>query len=206
MTRAERAAQAASLRAEGLLIREIANTMGISVSFASELLRDPTGAMARERKAKRFGFCRGCGKKLTNSGSEPGARCVPCNAAHTREMSRRWILESFAEWEELFGAPPTANDWNPALALHHACTAWKAERHRQTGRAWPSVTLVANIFGSWSEGVRAAGFEPNGTGQYGRLGEDPAVRQEAPDRRGFRRRPGHGVQVAGTRGRATALC
>jgi hypothetical protein len=91
-----------------------------------------------------------------------------------REQSRRWILASFEEWADLFGVPPAAIDWNPAHARAKGMDH-RAERHKQTGRPWPSPTLVINIFGSWNAGRAAAGFDVFVPGSCGRDGEDPAV-------------------------------
>lgn len=97
--------------------------------------------------------CVDCGHLLSGSdGRGPNApvRCRACNAARQRRDSERWILESFREWAQMFGRPPTAPEWN-ASAEHG-------------GRPWPSATNVINHFGSWSAGLRAAGFEPRPVG------------------------------------------
>lgn len=176
VTRVERVQQVAALRAEGLLYREITARLGISTSSAHAYAADPAGEKDRARKAKVFGLCPDCGAKLVNGGSAipPGTRCTACKNERVKADSRRWILDSIAEWAERFGAPPGAMDWNPAHA-RAAGLHWKVERYESTERPWPSVTLVQNRFGSWSAGIAAAGWEPRRSGEYGRDGEQPAI-------------------------------
>ena len=50
------------------------------------------------------------------------------------------LTERIREWSRLHGRPPTSNDWNP----------------KQDG--WPSSSLIQRVFGSWSDGLVAAGF------------------------------------------------
>lgn len=105
--------------------------------------------------------CLDCGIQLNSSdGNGPNApqRCNRCRGKRQQETTRAWILVSLHTWAEMFGTPPSATDWNPALARAHGC-AWKADRHESTGRAWPSVWACQKHFGSWSKALEAAGFE-----------------------------------------------
>jgi hypothetical protein len=92
--RAEQAAIALRLRTggEGLSIVAIAREMGISVSYASELLIDPTGDQARARKAKYK-------KPVTKK----------------RKRKRKWtkelVVEAMQEWDNLHGRPPYSTEW-----------------------------------------------------------------------------------------------
>lgn len=174
-TRAERAAEAARLRAEGLIYKDIAARIGTSVSYAQELVTDPDGSGALARKARLYSFeCSGCGKTIVANGTKELANrtgyCQPCLGARERGMSRRWILESMAEWEDRFGVPPTATDWNPQAAYAKS-VAWKAQRLADTDRPWPSVSSVQAIFGSWNAALQAAGYDTFEPGYYGREGE-----------------------------------
>lgn len=174
--RAAKVAEAQRLRNEGLMLKEIAQRMGCATSTVFQYIDDPDLEKLRARKKSYRGACVDCGTATdgTAGPTKAPARCNRCNGAHSREMTRRWILESFREWETLFGAPPSAMDWNPAHArsqnLHY-----KADRYEATGRPWPSTTSVINIFGTWNAGRAAAGYETNGVGEYGREGEDPQV-------------------------------
>ena len=64
--RAERATEAARLRGEGLVQREIAERMGVSPSHVGGLLRVPDGTADRARKAR-------WDERL-------GGRCVDCGS------------------------------------------------------------------------------------------------------------------------------
>lgn len=174
--RAAKVAEAQRLRAEGLMLKEIAQRLGCATSTAFQYLDDPDLAKLRARKDSYRGVCVDCGADTDGTAGRDKAptRCNHCNGAHSREMTRRWIIESFRDWEDLFGAPPSASDWNPAHArsknLHY-----KADRYDGTARPWPSPTSVINIFGTWNAGRAAAGYETNSVGEYGREGEDPQV-------------------------------
>jgi hypothetical protein len=150
---------------EGLMWREIGARLGLSKATAHAYYSDPTGDVARARKAKKNGRCVDCRAETKASGAAvPPERCRTCNAAHVRAQSRRWILDSFAEWHRIFGVPPTAVEWAPAQArLRMRRGEYGSQplaRYESTGRPWPVPSLVADHFGSWNEGLRAAGFEP----------------------------------------------
>lgn len=125
--------------------------------------------------------CLDCGKRINTDGSVTNAaeRCINCNAAHQRRTSRTWIIESINEWVDLFGVPPTASDWEPRMPT---APAWRRERYEATGRPWPSVHVAQDNFGSWSNALRAAGWDPYPVGHYGRDGEDPEVIQHTAER------------------------
>lgn len=175
MTRAERYAEVKALRDRGLLLREIAERVGLAKSTVHDLLLDPTGEKARERKRRYEHPCVDCGKTVNPNGLQRrSGRCRDCAGAHERALSRRWIIASFQEWEELFGVPPAVTDWNTAQARAKGRVD-KVERYESTGRPWPAVTLVQENFGSWNAGRAAAGFDTFEPGHYGRDGEDPAL-------------------------------
>jgi hypothetical protein len=119
--------------------------------------------------------CNECGSPRRYTGRPPSSgRCAVCEAAWSRANTRRWILDSFAEWFAIFGAPPVAYNWNQpqAMAMGHRAAI---ERYESTGRPWPQVTTVQHHFGSWSKGVAAAGFVPLAPGH--RVGEEPWPRE-----------------------------
>jgi hypothetical protein len=144
---------------EGLIWREIGDRLGLAKTTVFAYYTDPTGEAERARKAQYQRPCEKCGKTLNPNGKSRGTKlCKACSGAVTREASRKWILDSFAEWNGLFGAPPSALDWNPALARTGPYCGWKAERYEATGRRWPCTSLVQENFGSWNAGLEAAGF------------------------------------------------
>jgi hypothetical protein len=125
-------------------------------------------------------------------------RCITCEGAHTRVETRRWIVESVAEWVRLFGAPPAAGDWNLADARPEG-------RHgRSTAPKTPAApgqrtSTVINHFGSWNGMLRELGHRPLEPSEYpiGRRGvalrdEDGRETADAPDLES-------GASVAGVR-------
>lgn len=77
---------------EGLSITAIAREMGISVSYAGELLVDPTGEQAKARKAKY---------------KKPGKRKRKSRRKFTREL----VIEAIQEWDNIHGRPPYSHEW-----------------------------------------------------------------------------------------------
>ena len=170
MTRDEKIAEARRMRAEGEILRVIGDRFGVSpqtiLRWTDDEFAERSRAVCRANKLKYRGVCVDCGTHTI--GDAPGhapERCVPCNGAHTRKLTRAWILDSFAEWHAIFGKPPVVAEWQPAMARYlgrQDCL----DRHAATGRPWPSETSVQAHFGSWNEGVAAAGLTPTPRGFY----------------------------------------
>lgn len=76
---------------EGLTLVAIAREMGISVSYASELLIDPTGEKTRARKRKYPDKRRGKRKR--------------------KKWTKKLVIEAIQEWEHVHGRPPTIKEW-----------------------------------------------------------------------------------------------
>jgi hypothetical protein len=68
------------------------------------------------------GECRDCGARINTSGdvARRSERCNSCANQHKIDQSRRWILDSVAEWVELFGTPPSAVDWKRRVRTSYA--------------------------------------------------------------------------------------
>lgn len=96
MTRAEKAAHAAALRAGGCSLAEVAESMGISTSYASELLNDPTGSKSRARKQRYRGTCETCGGRTTG-GNGPGKAPATCAECAKRELIARTAVRRTEE-------------------------------------------------------------------------------------------------------------
>lgn len=166
--REQRVAEIRRLRDdEGLLLREIAERLGIAISTVQDYYTDPDGSKARARKAKNHGVCIDCGAETRNSGS---AKYVPerCRACFDARPKKYWtrerIIEAICEWVAEYGEPPTAMQWSPSQA-RRAGLGWMAERW-ESGE-WPVLTTVQKAFGSWNAGIAAAGFTPRGIGVRG---------------------------------------
>ena len=83
--REEMAREAGRLRAEGLSYQLIADRMGISRSYANDLVVDPDGSRGRARKARYGRPCRECGKMTDGSNGRKKAPelCAACHRSAT---------------------------------------------------------------------------------------------------------------------------
>lgn len=137
--RETRAREAARLRATGMVLREIAERMGISASYAQELVADPSGEAKQERKRRYDGVCVDCGGRV--SGTDPARaaplhRCVPCRRRFEHE-SRYWTPErviAAIQEHAIDGEAPTASDVGSLR------------------------TMAVREFGAWSAACEAAGL------------------------------------------------
>lgn len=168
--------RAEELRRDGLTAREIGETLGISRSYAAELLDDPDGEKGRARKDSYRQPCPHCGEPMTGSYGIAGApeRCAAC-AAKKQHDEAYWdearIIATFQEFHRRYGRPPAASD---RQALHPSqASRFSPKRIAETEKINREFTLphpgsVVARFGSWNNGLIAAGFEPNrgGTPQH----------------------------------------
>lgn len=82
----------------------------------------------------------------------------------------RWdpegCIEAAHEWNERYGEPPAAINWNPAgmrqRKREHLMARWLEGD-------WPSLRTIVRLFGSWNAFMAEAGFAP-------RDGSDPTRR------------------------------
>lgn len=139
MTRAEKVARAQALRAQGLLLREIAAEMGAALSTVHAWLWDPDLSKLRARRDSYGGTCVDCGGP-TDGSNGPGkapTRCMDC-----RTWTRDAVLLAFREWaDDNGGIPPTCTDI------------------RRSGGRLPHQASVKRLFGSWNSALLAAGFD-----------------------------------------------
>lgn len=99
MTRAYQAEIALALRAEGALMREIAATMGISISYASELVNDPSRSKTLQRRRGYQSPCPQCGTLMNGSnGRGPAAPTLCFDCRHQQQRDNAvWTRESVVE-------------------------------------------------------------------------------------------------------------
>jgi hypothetical protein len=116
ISRAQRVAEVERLRAKGATNAETASAIGVSLGYVRHLINDPAGTKVRARKARLAGVCADCGGPTRYQGGRPARRCAACvradllpcgtvaayargcrcpacraaNAAHAREMWRRY--------------------------------------------------------------------------------------------------------------------
>jgi hypothetical protein len=65
----------------------------------------------------------------------------------TTEWTQDKIIEAIKDWAGIYGGPPAASDW------------------RKPNPGYPSASTVKYQFGSWSAGIKAAGFKPKTAGR-----------------------------------------
>jgi transcriptional regulator with XRE-family HTH domain len=80
LSRAEKAVLAGEFRAQGLLLREIAERMGVAIQTVDAWLNDPDGSRLRARKATYRGSCERCGVPTdgSNGPNRPSRYCFEC--------------------------------------------------------------------------------------------------------------------------------
>ena len=112
-----------------------------------------------ERKRRMGGRCVVCGAATSYARAGRGASgwCQACVRARGPEWSAERVVERIQRWVVEVGSPPSVSDWVSSV-----------------GGDWPTVSTVQARFGSWSGGLRAAGFEPYGKNRSGR----PAAARE----------------------------
>lgn len=151
MTRLEKAELARSLRDQGLTHKEIGSRMGISRSYAAELVDDPSGIKVRARKDSYRGTCRFCGAKTTgcNGPDLAPTHCIrpECVSRAQRVWTRERIIAEIQRYASEYGRPPLADDWLLARDGYPPKSAVYASSNRQLAP-----------FASWADAIEAAGF------------------------------------------------
>ena len=126
------------MRAEGYLLREIAEALGVGKQTVHSWLVDPDGAKMRARKDTYRGTCESCGKATHGSN---GAAHAPRLCGECREWPEEAIIAAMQDWAESHGGrPPTCTDWQKAGPDH-------------------PTDNVASTRGGWNALLLKAGFE-----------------------------------------------
>lgn len=77
--------------------------------------------------------------------------------AHGRvKWTEESIVSAIQDFARRYGAAPAALDWNPGMARRKG-NLQRAQRWEEND--WPPVSTVQRVFGSWAEGLKAAGFQ-----------------------------------------------
>lgn len=157
---AELAARAVDLRARGTSQRAIAEQLGVSVSYASGLYRDPTGSADRARKDGYRRPCPKCGTLMSghDGPSSPKAprQCRHCQAAelHADRLWRRdRVVSAIRAFARITGRPPLSSEWlytYERAALPDPPSVFPS---------WPWTVQVLTAMGSWANAIEAAGFD-----------------------------------------------
>ena len=162
--REEQAQRVRALRDEGLLQREIAEQVGVGRSYVSDLLRDPFGELARQRKESYRGECEICGGPTDGSNGPAKAPklCAICLPGTLKIWTREKVIETIQEWARRRGRPPKANEWIRSII-------------DPDGYKFPPRTAVyvsqegsTAPFSMWADAIASAGFPRPRRGDYPR--------------------------------------
>ena len=138
---------------ESLTIAEIARRLGRAEATVKAYLYDPTGAKAREVKARYQGVCRGCGAP-TQARNGKNDAYEYCKACHPGAIATRWtaarVRDAMRAWQDRYGRLPSSYDWSRT----HARRRGRALERLDDGH-WPPASVVGDVFGTW-EAARAA--------------------------------------------------
>lgn len=168
--------RARAMRADGKLLREIAEELGVDVSYVSRICSTkyqcpkcgrrgssrPTEACrrCRRRAAARRTPCTQCGGPTSRPGTKTCRKCW-------HKWSPELIVERIREWSETHGRPPSASDWNPSLLIARGDEGRARDFDRPERGHWPLTATVQTHFGSWSKALEAAGVKSNSAGRPG---------------------------------------
>jgi hypothetical protein len=167
--RAKRARQAARLKErEGLNAREIAYRMGISKTYAFDLLNDPEGLKVKARKESYRGICEVCGA-FTNGADGPTRAPRFCNhcapAAYHLKWTKERVVEAIQRWAKIFGRPPLSTEWLHGQVVDgYEFPANSSVYDSHNDRSYP-------CFNNWADAIEAAGFPRPHRGRYERTPE-----------------------------------
>jgi Zn ribbon nucleic-acid-binding protein len=152
---------------QGVPYKEIAKRRRIPYKTVAAVMKHgPEGvrAMTRARKARYAAKCPDCGaprgiRSSPNDGT-PNSKCIACDQRDRRQAAAQNIIDAMHDFNQRYGRPPGAWDWNPL------CRPWEWQStairiQRQKRHGYPNTSQVIKIFGSWSEGLRAAGLRPD---------------------------------------------
>lgn len=161
------ARRVATMRAGGMFHRDVAETLGISRSYAAELASDPDGSRARARKDSYRGACIDCGRPTSGSNGTTGApeRCAACRKAYERSLkfwTRERVIDAIQRFAAEHGRPPKATEWNIA----HSDDDYPA-----SSSVYVTPTNPTSPFASWADAIEAAGFPRPAVGKHERTGE-----------------------------------
>lgn len=124
-----------------------------------------------------------CGKDFEQTYRAPPKRYCSdgCRKRHPEELesarrhadgdirepiTQQDIVDAIRDWVMVYGAIPSARDWNPSQARSQGRDDI-ADRF-YADNCWPWQYTVNRVFGTWSAAIRAAGYTPRRVGERGK--------------------------------------
>lgn len=153
MTRSQKVGEINRLRALQWTHAEIAAHLGLSRSTIRNLINDPDGSKQRARRKRYQGHCETCGALTDGSNGRAAAPrfCAQCAPDAHRVWTREKLIAKIRQFALEHGRPPHSAEWRGP---------------RSSG--YPSSVTVQYVFGSWANGIEAAGFPRPRSGYYDR--------------------------------------
>lgn len=153
---------ARELRANGMLVREVAERIGVPKAtvtrWCNPQFEKRARVAARKRRYSKKLKCPNCGKRRSNT----AALCRKCYKESQRVWTRDKVIEAIQAWAVKHGHAPTHDEWS------------------RSGKDHPATATILSgpypVFSSWSEALIAAGFKPRVRRSSKRL--TPKQRQE----------------------------
>ncbi len=149
----DRVQAARRLSVAGLVVREIAFELDVSISSVHNYLRAAD--------------CPDCGRPVTNPRARRRAGCAGGEPTISRTWTREGVQSALREWRSERGKAPTYRDWTPSRT-RPGC--WEAQSPR-----WPSAAVVCDLYGEHPDPWNAALLDA-GVGVRLRRWSDAAVR------------------------------
>lgn len=139
--------RAKELRGQGLLIRQIADEIGVPkptvIRWMNPKLEERGRARARKLKYKGATRCPKCKRKKTVRAK----MCRACYMSSQRYWTRDLVIEAIQAWAAEKGHAPVHGEWQ-----------------KSGGKKHPALRTILDgpdpPFASWSEALLAAGFTP----------------------------------------------
>lgn len=164
MTRAEKVAEVRALRESGLLLREVAERLGLSISAVSDYIHDPDGSKARARKRRLYSRpCIDCGQEVRCQGllemSRRSGRCKDCDRRLIQSDPKARLQRHGAHRFTKVYSDEFITACLRAAAVDGRLTGPMYEQWRAGRTGVPSRELIVARCG-WNNAVRAAGLQP----------------------------------------------
>lgn len=163
---AERNAAMIELRRQGWTLEQIGELYGVSRQRVEQILKrdapevQDAARIERVARSEALHRCIDCGE-WRQSGYLVD-RCKRCYVLSQTIWTQEAVVAAIQDYADQYGEPPTAHEWNPALARQLGRPDL-GERFYQDG-CWPHTHTVQQRFGSWNAAIAAAGFTPRPTG------------------------------------------